>query len=1405
MSDSSLIPDSTALQVNLERTAANVEIPEKYHLLLRITESHYGLSKRMRGLLTELNHPFVNWDHVARELKTLSIGDFYDFSSHPEGLEALRLLAEIYFIILTSCSSEEVRETTLRSLFTYLDTITDKSREFLERNLPVHGLVFENLVRASLERPGLLRRVSPHLKDAVRSMMQAGVPVRTRSLETLLHRVFGETYRYWLSQEDPGLWLEGEIDSAPGQGRFHELVRIVSHDNLTTLLNGLENLHERLAGDASPDIGGYLDMPDHSQIAGAYLTIAETIERSEVFAGHRQLLKLSFLFHMMSVEALSDMQGTILREINRSLGRVLREEKGADLNEFVRTLFGRLERSALRTEQRGTVLDCITTLAREVFAQNNHPLADTFLDELIAFGFQHPEIKGTTTEWQVVVNPLHIRNIKAWFEIISLKPRWTKRLLSALIINLKLGGVFVRDTDLLQKDVSTLLNSDITPAYNLVKQLLRTLPIYFSQIGAEGDLRDISTRMDELSQRNDRLLYFLRKQSHVESNSLLVPFVEDIFRYWHSGDKEYLRRHLPPEVFEETKGEGEYFRGLHEIFLALLSKVNGNPKGLLEWDTSRIEKEVNRAGPETERDRERAILVVRFYQLLYKKYHAEHIDILHDLEEAHTFDSAQIRSLGRRLKRKDYPGAINIILGFLATLRSVVLSPERTTFHENIYRKRHIAAGIPSLYGSYSEKKFEAVGLSLRLESLATVLFERLVESLNLKFITKSTLIKIHRCLGLYVRALDLEGISTEGLVAKMRYLTSALQVKEFSVDQYIDIFQFISKGIQEIIRDYYIDVHSLNLPIIVPQILTRERQVTEGTPGIRDEEAVYQHSESFVRSVISSAFGLQVLDNFINGIIRTLNAEMERFKSNKQILNLVMAYNPELTISTIHKPLGKVDNQILIGNKGYFLKQLASFGFPVPPGFILTTEVFRGYEAVLGYKYIFNDLSSRIYDEILKLERVTGKRFGDPRNPLLVSVRSGATISLPGMMHSFLNVGINEEIARGLAKRKEYRWAAWDSYRRFLQTWGMFHGLDRDFFDGIMDEFKQKYQIARKIEFGPDQMKLVATSYREAMEKRGIEIPGDVSAQLQQATLLVFASWYSEQATIFRHQVHLSDDWGTAVIVQAMVFGNLNANSGSGVIFTRNPKGSSSNVSLHGDFIFGVQGDDIVSGLVETYPISERQRVAEKRGSLISLESRFPEIYSELVRLSENLIYEKRFNHQEIEFTFENPFRKGLSILQTRDMVARETRKLRHLKETKELIESLLGTGIGVSGGALCGRAVYSEEQIARFRKEEPDTALILIRPDTVPDDVRYLLKVDGLLTARGGGTSHAAVTIPQLNKVGVVGFNKLRVHESEGYSDVDGKVIRSGDFICIDGWSGAVYLGRHESDIEESYTIPL
>ncbi len=1396
---------SSALEANLKKTSVPVSIPEKQKDLLEIVKGSYGRHKRTFDFLTELNHPYANWNYVVQELKRLAISDFYVHNAHPRGKEAIGIIIEIYFNLINSAEAESLKESEITDLFGYCHKILSESGPHLSRNAPLIGRVISFMNHISGETPPLFKKRSKDLKIFLEIPGAQETHIPWKDLKELLRRSFKEGYAFWLSQPDPKTWMDDLINNPDALADYKKLISPISHDNFKVLLTRLEKVDHSIKAEKPEEFSPYLMLPDYYQILNGYLKAADELELSAVYKGHQHSLRLNFLFKIIALSSLADIHRRALIEINRSLHKVFSEKTARELRDFIKTMFRLLRTSDVLQEYPETLLSCILTVAGQVFKMENHRLVDIFLKEVIRFGFQNPDIQGVTTEWQLKANPLHIKNIRAWMKIIALKPRWTKKLLSALIINLHLGGILVRDTDLLQKDISALLNSDIKDAYNLVLQLTRLFPIYYSEIGAEGELREISTQMDEVSARKDELIHFLRKQSHVESSSSMVSFVENIFRFWHSGDKTTVKDFVPGEIYAQVKNSGEYFDGMHRIFLKIFQKTGSNPTALVQWDREKLGKIIQRLTDVSKRDKERALLLIHFYQLIYKKYKINHAYIIKDLENSTFLDQNKVRSLKWCLQRRDYYKALEIILDFLLQLDTRILSPGKTEATENIYHKRHIAAGIPSMYGTYHEEKFEALGMTFRLKSLGNILFEEMIEKLNYRFITKGTLKEINRFLWLFIKALRCEGVSMEGLESKMKYFDSALQVKLFTIDQYIDIFRFLSKGIQDIIRVYYIAAHQENLSTIIPQYLKKKPEMLQKHALKKPEEAQIRISEYFIRSMISSAFGLQILDAFITNIIRTLSVENEKFKDQKHILNLLMTYNPSITIAPIHKNTKLRDNQIHLGNKGYFLKKLAGYNFPIPQGFIITTEVFRCLDAVLGYEDITKDLNQRIDTEIKSLAKITGKELGNPNNPLLLSVRSGAAISLPGMMNSFLNVGINEEIAEGLSKIKGFPWAAWDSYRRFLQVWGMFQGMNRDSFDSIMLFYKQKHHISKKLEFTPLQMKHIALAYKQELINHNIEIPEDPNEQLRTAILKVFESWDSPHAKIFRHEMNISDEWGTAVVVQAMVYGNLNMKSGSGVVFTRNPKGLSSSVQLFGDFIYGVQGDDIVSGLVETYPISVYQRKIEKRGSEISLERKFPKIYSRLKFLAELLIYDVGLNHQEIEFTFENDTQEGLYILQTRDMIPRESVKLRPFVKTDRLNKSLLGTGIGISGGALSGRIIFSDDEITLHKKKAPRTPLILIRPDTVPEDISLIRQADGLLTARGGSTSHAAVTIPQLKKTGVVGLKDMKVYEKEKYIEINGRRILSGDYISIDGWSGAVYLGKHAIEPEETLRIKI
>jgi pyruvate,orthophosphate dikinase len=1382
-----------------------IKIPARHLPLLELVKDSYGTHERTKGFLEKFHQPNLQGELIIEDLRRISLEDFYTHNSNAEGKRALEIEVEIYTELISRETNDSIKEKCIGYLLEFLQKVLTDSGIHLSRNIPLVLQAVAFLAEIPRENIGLIKKSTTDLKPILRFFIDQNIQAPFKKFSEFCYRSFQASFSFWLNQPDPlceYLDFEGQDEA---RSWYQNLVAPISHDHLRLLRSQLDKPSLLKNQRGWKDLAPYLKLPDFYQIANGYLRIANEFERTPLTAWHLHSARLDFLLKIVALPGLEDIHRETLIEINHSLGPAFAEKSVSEMEKCIKKMFVTLQESSAHKHHPDTMISLINAAAKEIFKLDDHSLVRTLIEQIISFGFQPPDIRGTTTDWEVKFNTLHIQNIQSWLKIIALKPRWTKRLLSALIINLKLGGIFVRDTDLLQKDISSLLNSDIRAAYNLMMQLARVCPVYFNEINAEGEIRDLSCRVDDITNRRDLLVHFLRKQSHVESNSTLVPFVEGIFSYWSSGNKEDIRRFLPEEIYEQIEDSGELYSGMHKIFADIYRKVQCNPRQFLQWDQVKIQRTLKDINDVSDRDKEKTATILRFYQLLYKKYNIHHLDVIENMDSYYAFDEKRLEAFKKAFSRRNYDKSLMILLDFMSLLKERIVSPERTEAFEDIYHKRHIAAGIPSMYGVYREEKLDALGLYLRLQSLANVLLEQIISRLNLQFITKITLAKIDNYLWLFIKALQLEGISTEGLASKMNYLQGALKIKRFSIDQYVDIFRFISKGIQDIIRVYYIDSHRANLPVIIKQSIAKKPKEERLRLSKEEEETIYIQSENFMRSMITSTFGLQTLDNFISNILRTLCNERKKFQTHQHMLNLLMSYNPDIVMTPLHKKPQRREDQILLGNKGYFLKQLYSYGFPMPPGFVITTEVFRCLDAIAGYEDISNDLNRRLGKEMKRVEEITHKRYADPQNPLLLSVRSGSAISLPGMMNSFLNVGMNEKIAESLSRKKNYAWAAWDCYRRFLQFWGMSEGLSRDFFDEIINRFKEHYQVSKKLYFSPGQMREIALMYKKELDDNGIAVEDEPQEQLKKAIFKVIESWHSPRAELYRHEVNISDNWGTAVIIQSMVFGNLNERSGSGVTFTRDPKGLSSTVLLSGDFIFGAQGDDIVTGLVETYPISEMQRKTEKRDCEISLENSFPAVYAELKRLAELLIYDKGFGHQEVEFTFENDSKDGLYILQTRDMISSERVKLRPFVKTNKLKKTLIGHGIGIGGGALSGRAVFSEAEIRHLEKEEPRTSLILIRPDTVPDDIGLLRQVDGLLTAKGGSTSHAAVIIPQLKKVGVVGLRSLKVYEKKAFSVIDGYKIKSGDFISIDGWSGSVYLGKHRVESKETHPAEI
>ena len=782
----------------------------------------------------------------------------------------------------------------------------------------------------------------------------------------------------------------------------------------------------------------------------------------------------------------------------------------------------------------------------------------------------------------------------------------------------------------------------------------------------------------------------------------------------------------------------------------------------------------------------RLLHLCRIHQLLREKYSIAVEDIIPHMEKLHVIREADIDRF-RELRAADQPEKLlSFVLDMLALLHDTFLSPEVSTAQEEIYYKRHIAAGIPSMYGRYMETKFQSLGLVFRFEALATRLFERLIEETNLRYITAGTLRRIHRILALFRRSLDIEGYSDEGFSSTVEMLRFSLSTTSFTIHQYINLFQFLAGNVKSIIHSNFIAPHEAQIARIVPQYLARAAGVS---PGDVDRGMVHGQTETLYRELISSTFPVQQLDTFIAAVSASLSEMLKHLSS--EVVQSVMGYEARLTTTRLFEPNRELDNPVFLGAKGYYLKRLYALGFPVPPGFVLTTELFRRRDAITRHPDMRAEIDELIRTRLRSLENVSRTRFGDPARPLLLSVRSGAAISIPGAMNTFLNVGMNRHVVEEISRDREQAWTAWDCYRRFLQNWGMAHGIPRDDFDAVIIAHKEKTGVEQKVQFAAAQMRAIAEQYREVLHGAGVALEEDLFQQLVQAVLSVLDSWYTERARVYRRKLQIAEDWGTAVVVQKMVLGNRNDDSGSGVLFTRDPFARESGVSLYGDFTVCSQGEDIVAGLVHTLPVSERQRQRAQAPTAMSLEKDFPAVYAALESYARAIVEEHSFGHQEIEFTFESSATEGVYILQSRDHSPVHEKKTAVFDFTVTEAEQV-GSGIGIGGGAMNGLVCFDMEDLERLRSEHPDAHLVLVRPDTVPDDIGMIFECDGLLTARGGATSHAAVTAVRLQKTCVVDCRALRVDETDKSCVINGITFRSGDAIAIDGRLGSIYRGE-------------
>ena len=500
-----------------------------------------------------------------------------------------------------------------------------------------------------------------------------------------------------------------------------------------------------------------------------------------------------------------------------------------------------------------------------------------------------------------------------------------------------------------------------------------------------------------------------------------------------------------------------------------------------------------------------------------------------------------------------------------------------------------------------------------------------------------------------------------------------------------------------------------------------------------------------------------------------------------------------------------------LLGGKGANLAEMSSLGLPVPPGFTITTEACNWYYAN-GEEYP-KDLADQMVAALGTIEAATNRKFGDATNPLLVSVRSGARASMPGMMDTVLNLGLNDQTVDAMAAEANDERFAYDSYRRFIQMYSdVVLGVDHGIFEDILEDAKDANGYSQDTDLSADDWKDVVKNYLKSVEQElGKPFPQDPQEQLWGAVGAVFASWMNARANTYRKLHNIPVEWGTAVNVQAMVFGNMGDSSATGVAFTRNP--STGENKLYGEFLVNAQGEDVVAGIRTPQDLTEEARIAAG-SEMPSLEALMPEAFAEFVATANKLEQHYR-DMQDLEFTIE----KGkLWMLQTRagkrtakaalrtavemaneGLITKEEAILRvepssldqllHPTIDPSAEKTIIGNGLPASPGAATGQIVFNSEDAEKMKAE--GTPTILVRIETSPEDIHGMHAAEGILTARGGMTSHAAVVARGMGKPCVSGAGGIRIDYAAGELRVPGHTFTKGDIITIDGSTGQVLLG--------------
>jgi pyruvate,orthophosphate dikinase len=1003
-------------------------------------------------------------------------------------------------------------------------------------------------------------------------------------------------------------------------------------------------------------------------------------------------------------------------------------------------------------------------VAASILHSGDGTLIDRYTGLLRQILIPSPGVTGFSSEtWAEIANPLHLRLLTKFLAVLRTDSEKLRDVLIHVVCNLSLSGVFIPDDRIFQREISTYLNADtLRRDFLLNYLLLKKLPVYYNEVGATGRVRDHTTEID--SWGNDPVLYFLRKQVHVNASNYNVRLVEAVIRAWVYNNRDLLTGAVPDDVLYTLNGGllARYASAVNPVFLSLgvLDSEGLHLEGLLSMGEEDIRKALMGTALTDEISR-KILLICTIYQEVTGKYS-------HAAAGADGGDPVQ--------KLKEH-------IDRLGRLKQIILSPEKTSPMENLFFKRHIAFGIPSVLGSYHEPKFDALGETFRVEAEVRVLLEKIIALFEEKrsALSPKDVAQAAACLDSLSRLFTLHGLEN----FQVDELVTILQSDRLRLSQIVDLLRIWQRELTWMVESFSRMLHG-PLASILENFPHQELPDHIRSLDLRRGDFADKAVDIIIRDMLNDVAGFVELDRLLNVLINALDGQAQTGRDGEFTPpDAGVSEKASFALDELSDQ-GAMQLARLIGSKAKNLMYLRNRGLLVPFAVVFRADRTPAYEQYTESEEFRSALSSAVG----KLEERTGRIFGGKKRPLFLSVRSGSYLSMPGILSSILYCGMNRETLAAFITDAGNSRLPWDSYRRFVEHYAVVvHGLEMKIFEDIIGDVMKAHGVARREDLTAGRLEEIVGLSRKALTDRNLSIPDDVYEQARQCVKAVYRSWYGARAEQFRKALKVSEHWGTAVTLMEMIFAN-DAGSGASVFFTRALP--SMERGIYGETREMATGDDLVYGGLANRPLSKRQ-VPDGRQSLEEID---PGLFSLHETLGEQIEAAMGGLPQEVEAAYRKKpdGARVLYVLQTRRMEFHRG-FIKRFEDVCRMESNIIGRGAGVQGGALSGAASFSSspEEIRKLRQES-GLPVILLRKTASTDDVSLMSEIGGIITAAGGVTSHAAVLAQKFGIAAVVGCPNLEIGtDAKGVSSarIGAYEVAEGSLISMDGSTGLVYSG--------------